>query len=146
MTEREAIEGTYQLFAEGWAALHPGDPSDPNHVPYTFRDEVFGADQLGALEAWVRVSIQHTASDQVTHGSAPSRKFERRGNVFVQVFAPIDQGVGLLATLAGDARTVLEGQRIDDLCIYAGRTEESPGDGRWAMTVVVLPFRYTEVR
>jgi hypothetical protein len=146
MTEIEAINAILSQWKTGWQALHPTSESDPQYVPWTTTNEDFAPDQLGALGAWARISVQHTAAEQATMGSAPSRKFERRGNVFVQLFAPKNNGVALLATLAEDVRTVLEGGRLGEVNIYAGRTVELPEDGVWAMATVILPFRYTRTR
>lgn len=146
MTEAEATQAILEAWEDGWDPLHPEDPDDPEHVPYTYDNEVFDTGSLGDLGAWARVSIRHSTGRQATMGSAPSRKFERRGFIMVQLFAPIDQGRTLLSELADDVRTALEGVRSSELLIHEGVTEESPSDGRWAMSVVTLPFRYTQTR
>jgi hypothetical protein len=146
VTEAQAIEGLYERWQSGWETLHPDIVGDPQRVPYTFKNENFATDDLGTLGAWARVSIIHSTADQVTMGSVGARKFERAGSIYVQIFAPLSQGVGLLARLADDARTVFEGVRVTDVTVHAGRTQEGPDDGAWAMTTVVFPFRYTDVR
>ena len=146
MTEREAIEGILETFESGWETLHPASVSDPDCVPWTTKNEDFDETQLGVLGAWARIAIIHTSAEQITQGLAPVRKFERRGNVFVQLFAPVAAGVGLLADLAQDVRTVLEGQRVGALNLAAGRTQEGAEDARWAMVSVVIPFRYVDQR
>lgn len=146
MTEREAIEAIYEQFESGWEALHPASPTDPAYVPFCFRNEAFLTDALGALGAWARLVVNHTTGEQASMGSVGARKFERYGNVMVQLFAPVGSGVGTLADLAEDARTVLEGIRLGALALHAGRTQEAPDDGAWAMSVVVFEFRYTRTR
>ena len=151
MTEREAIEAILLRWQDEWEALHPSpvmptDPLDLDHVPWTTGNEAFASDALGVLGAWARIHVIHTSADQTTQGSAPSRKFERRGQIYVQLFAPIDAGRALLAELADDVRTAIEGVRAGDLRTYAGRTEELPDDGAWAMTVIAIPFAYTDTR
>lgn len=146
MTEAQAIQAILAQWESGWDDLHPQSSADPDYVPYTYTNEAFEPASLGDLGAWARVSIVHTAGAQVTQGSAPSRKFERRGNVFVQLFAPIDNGVAVLAGLSDDVRTTLEGQRLEDLNLYEGRTEELPEDGIWARRVIVVRFRYVDTR
>lgn len=148
VTEREAIEAILDQWKTGWEALHAGSasPTDPpaaTAVPWTTRNEQFDTD---GLTSWVRIAIIHTTADQTTVGSAPNRKFERRGNVFVHLFAPVDAGYGTLADYADDVRTVLEGKRLDGLLLYAARTEEQPTDGTWAMATVVIPFVYVDTR
>jgi hypothetical protein len=146
VTELEAIQAILGQWETGWDALHPQDTDDPDCVPYTYTNESFSTDQLGDLGAWARVSIIHTSASQLTQGSAPYRKWERRGNVFVQLFAPINQGAATLAELSDDVRTALEGHRLENLNLYEGRTEEVPDDGAWSRRVVVVRFRYVDTR
>lgn len=139
MTEPEAEEAIYQQWKTGWEALHgPG----PQVVPFCLEDEVYDVSQLGPLGAWARVSIEYSTRAQVTHGQ-PS-KSEVRGNIFVQLFAPQNEGTGKLARLSADVRTALAKKSLGDLYTYDGRPVKMPTDGRWAMRLVVVPFRYTE--
>lgn len=149
MTEREAIEAILQRWKTGWQVLHPGSANDtdtpldinePLCVPWTTSNEIWPTELLGALGAWARISVDFTTSQQTTLGT-PS-KDEYRGNVFVQLFGPLGSGDGLLADLAEDARRVLHKKRIGELNLYVGRSEPGASDGRWAMRVVVIPFRY----
>lgn len=134
MTEREAYEAIYQRMDDTWPGLQPA-------VPYTFDNEVFES-----AASWARVSVNHTVSQQVTMGAAPNRKFHRQGNVMVQLFSAANAGRGTLADLAASVRTVFEGQSLSGLHLYAASTNEVPTDGVWAMSVVVIPFRYSETR
>lgn len=141
MTEREAIQAIKTQWIEEWLTLHPDDPNDPDYCPFTFDNEIFET-----ATRWARLSVRHTVSRQATMGSAPSRRFEREGVVMVQLFGNIDAGRGDLADLAADVREVLEGQRLGDVVLHAGSTDEQPTDGVWAMSAISIPFRYTENR
>lgn len=134
MTERQAIEAIYQLWLDSWPTLRPT-------VPYTFANEIFES-----AASWARLSLIHTTSRQMTMGAAPSRRWERNGYVFVQLFAPPDAGRGALADLAEDVRVALEGKRALEINLYAAATNETPTDGAWAMTAVSVPFRYVQTR
>lgn len=142
MTEIEALEAIYLRWAEGWAALHPSAQSDPNYAPYCFRGEVFSRDQLGVLGVWARVDVRHSTRDQTTMGTIASEEVD--GNVFVQLFGPLDQGAGTLARLADDARTVLGRKRLGDLVLFTGETRAPVEDHKtgFSMVVVVVKFRY----
>lgn len=141
MTERESYEAILTQFESVWDVLHPPVSSDPDYAPYAYDNEIFES-----VERWVRLSVRHTVSRQTTMGSAPNRRFEREGVVFVQVFALPNVGRGALADLAADVRTALEGQRLSGLVLHAGSTQEVSTDGVWAMLVVSIPFRYSETR
>src|SRR5689334_17598792 len=117
MTEVEAEEAIYQRFDTGWTALHPASQSDAQHVPFTFRNETFAPSQLGALGAYVSVSIQHSTREQTTQGS-PSKEHVR-GNVIVRLFGPLNEGTKKLAGLADDVRTVLAKKNLNGLNLYS---------------------------
>lgn len=135
MTEAEALEVMTKRWVDAWPALRPT-------VPFTFDGEPFEA-----ADAWARVTFVHTVRAQVTMGTEGARKFESRGNIFVQLFGPVGVGVKQLAELADDVRKVYEGRRLHaDLTTYAGSSRESPSDGRWMQRTVVIPFTYEELR
>jgi hypothetical protein len=150
--EAQANETILERWDSEWEALHPGSRPPSNTalatcVPWNARGESFQPDQLGPLGAWARVVTRHSSANQTTQGRAPSRKFERRGSIYVSVFAPINSGTALITSLADDVRTVFEGQTLGGVLIVgAGRTEEADEDGVWTSSVVILPFRYTETR
>lgn len=139
LSELDAVEAIYDRWRIHWTAAQPG-------VPYTFTNETSD----GQDPAWARLSIQHSTSNQVTIGQAPHRKFERRGNVFVQLFGAVDVGRGALEGLVDATRTALESRVIASSCgaVYtrAARVVEIPEDGQWWMSAVVVPFFYQETR
>lgn len=139
MTEAEAIEAIQQRFIDGWTAIHPADPEDPDHVPFTFSGEVFDSS-----DTWVRLSVNHSTRNQMTAGA--TARFDSRGNIMVQLFGSIDIGATQLAELAEDVRTVLEGIRLQDIVIRAGASRPAGTDGRWEMKIVTLPFEVEQQR
>jgi hypothetical protein len=149
VTERQVIEAALAQFDAQWEVLHPGSRSPANTaqagcVPWTTSNEPFTPDQLGVLQAWARITINHSTRVQATMGDAPTFKDDVRGQIIVQLFAPVGKGGGLLADLAKDVRSTLRG-RFSGLSLHAGATQPGGEDGRWAMCVVVIPFRYEDV-
>lgn len=143
MTEAQAIEAICQHWIDGWLPLHPGNPLDPNHVPFTFDNEEFAS-----VPTWARVSVVHTVSEQGSMGGPGTRRFERRGQVAVQLFGSVDVGRQALARLADDVRSFLEAAAITaasgTVHTYAGTTREGPPDGAWHMTLLTVPFWYDQ--
>lgn len=139
MTEAQAIEAIAQRWKDGWEALQPT-------VPYTFEDEFFEAPTV-----WARVTVRHSVRQQISAGDVGTRRFEHRGNVFVQLFGDVDRGRAQLAGLADNARSVFEAKRIvvdandDKLTLYSASSRESPTDGRWAQHTVTVPFVYYQL-
>jgi hypothetical protein len=144
MTEAEAVEAIYQQWEDGWEALHPADPEDPDHVPYVFDNET-----LTAPAQWARVTIVHADRQQESMGGVGSRRVHITGSIGVQVFSDVNEGQHGRALLCDDVRTALELQSIsapdDDEPIrtFAGATQNPTTDGRWFSATVVIPFRYT---
>lgn len=139
MTEAAAYEAILQQWATAWEISHP-NADTALRVPYCFADEAFTTDSLGTLGAWARVTVEPTTSEQATFGQAPYRKFERRGNVFVQLFAPMGEGSAKILALVEDVREVFEGMRISELNLYAA-TPRRVDDKAWTSRVVVIPYR-----
>lgn len=140
MTEQQAIEALAQQWDAEFPVLYPG-------IPAMLRNEA-GPDS----GTWVRVTMEHTSSRQISSGPVGSRRYERRGNVMVQVFAPVDQGDHALAGYCDGIRSFLEGTELTvsgadgALNVHSGRTQEMTEDGTWCGKVIVLPFTYYETR
>jgi hypothetical protein len=144
VTEAQAIEALTQRWIDAW----PGATS-PSTVPYTFRGETFDA-----VATWARVTFRPLVRVQATMGPVGGRRFEDRGQIFVQLFADIGTGDLLLAQLAGAVRTVYESRTIGtaELVTFAatrragGDRDSRLGDGRWEMSVVQIPYWFDETR
>lgn len=138
MREAEAVEGMENTFATDWPGLNPT-------VPFTLVNE-----QFVGVAKFASVEIRHDSRVQATMGSAPIRKFECRGAIIVTLYAPVDEGRRVLAALADDARTILEGRSItiagDVLHLHGGATAELPTDGARAISTVTVEFLYYETR
>lgn len=140
MKEAEAIEAICLRWKTSWDVLQPT-------IPYTFDNDAFNA-----VPGFARVTVQHTTSQQHTLGAPSSRRFERRGNIMVQLFGDVDVGRKALSTLVADVRTTLEAQAInaasggEPLTTQAAATREVPSTGRWYAFIVVIPFIYYETR
>lgn len=152
MTEPEAVQALYAELVAGWAMpeINRADPVGAKYVPITFKNERLDTSQLGPLSAWARASIIWTGAEQITQGQAPYRKWMRYGYVFVQLFVPADTGTALLALLAHDIRTALEGKGIDDDLNTregaSGNPTADKDDPRWAMQTVTVRFDFEETR
>ena len=128
-TAREEISA---LWSAGWTLARPD-------VPFTIEGEAYDA-----ADSWARLSVVHATRNRVTIGEHP--RDEIRGFVAVQLFAPVNQGIAALSTMADQARGVLEGVTGATVTTYAASTRYGQPDGRWATAIVVVPFRYYDVR
>lgn len=139
MNEQQATDAIEQFWLDNWPVQQPA-------VPFTFGNEVFES-----VETWCRLTIVSSTGKQTTMGAPGTRKFERRGNIVVQLFGSIGIGDQQLATLADSVRTVLESARIGvqyspPVLTYEGVSRPGPSDGRWAMRMVVVPYLFIETR
>jgi hypothetical protein len=144
VTEAEAVKAVIDHWQAGWEALHPADPSHVDHVRWIPRNIA-----RPNAATWVRITLQHTSSRQITQGQAPYRKWDRRGWIAVSIYVPINTGTLLASRLADHVRSVLEGKSIggsERVVTYEGPTEELPEEGQWARSIVKVPFRYVETR
>jgi hypothetical protein len=134
VTEAEVIEALAQHWRDTWPAL--------SVVPFTFDNEI-----ADSAEQYARVSFVPTVRSQATMGTEGARRFHMRGQIFVQLFGPVNVGVKSLYELADKAREVFEATRIaDEITTYAGSTRQSPSDGVWSMVTVTIPYLAEELR
>lgn len=140
MTEAQAVEAIVSAWSTAWSALRPGEY-------WTTENEV------GASEAtWSRISVRPSASVQASMGPPGSRRFHRRGNIAVQLFAPINAGDAAISAMVDDVRTVLEGESFtvsgvtEPVKTFAASSDGRQSDGAWHMVTVVVPFRYQQTR
>ncbi len=134
MTQDELETAILQRWENGWEALHPADPSDPDHVPWTTDNESYDA-----AAVWAHVAIEPTVRVRTTQGRAYGR-YSARGIIRVRLFGDINVGASQLAQLADDAIGVLEEARIDSLILREASQRKGPSDGRWEMRVVTVPY------
>lgn len=139
MTEEQAIQAIYKRWSDNWPTLQPT-------VPFSFTNEGFAS-----VTSFAHVRVQHGPTSQRTQGQTPYRKFERTGQIVVDLFGPVDVGRGELSRLAGSVRTIFEGVSIvhsggDVVYTYATRTEERDEDGMHARARLFTEFRYVETR
>lgn len=149
MAEDTTIKAAREAILSRWIAqwVDSGSP----RTPYTFENEKSAPPEAVAQAAfgtdtgsWVRLSVRNTYSAQETLGPVGSRKFERRGDIHIQIFVPVDRGTADADTLLGQARAVFEGARFSGITCYAGTPKEVGVDGRWYQVNVVIQFTYYE--
>ena len=139
MTEAQAYELIVERFDSQWDAL--ANVVVPAGVPHVFEDEAI------ALTGYLAMcSVIHTVTTPQTTGAAGTRRCERRGNVFVKVWVPADQGRKIASKLLDAARVIFEGVSLysgsEPVTVLAGATREIGTDGARYMATVVLPFYY----
>lgn len=148
MKEAEAIELLSARWNTMWPTLQPA-------VPSSLENEAWRPPDNTAY--WAAAFIRHTTSQQLTQGAEGKRRFERKGNIIVMLFADVDQGRGGLSLLVdrpNGVRAIFEGKRLalvtDPLWIGAAASAEGgkngkTTDGRWFQQNVQLPFRYYDI-
>jgi len=135
-TVGEATESIYKLIADNW------NPADGDLV---FDNESYKQDN----KPFVRAVVRHFLSDQETLGPiGQKRSWERRGNLFVQIFTLANTGRGNSDVIASKLKTALEGSRIPGtgVVLFAGLTQEIGNDGPFFQMNYVVPFVYYERR
>lgn len=146
MTQDELEAAIKQRWESGWEALHPAEPGDPDHVPYTFQNESFDA-----ADVYAHVAIEPTVRVRTTQGRRFG-KYAARGIIRVRLFGSIDVGASQLAGFVDeivgtpDTEGVLDECRIGDLNYREGSHRPGPPDGRWEMRVITVPYELEQQR
>jgi hypothetical protein len=116
VTPDEARRAIYDEFLDQW---------DQGVAALELEGEPFKEPGPGA--SWARLSFRQLGGGQLTLGPTGSRKYRRRAGAFVQVFVPATQGgMRLGASLAHDARAILEGRRVSGVEFDDGQVSEIP--------------------
>lgn len=144
MDQDAATKAILAHWKAGWETLHPANPAHADHVKWVPANV-----DAGSASRWVRVTIRHTTTRQITQGQAPYRKWERRGRIAVDIFVPRNTGTELADLLTGHVRSVFEGESIgstERVVTYEAPSEETAEEGQWYRTIVKVQFRYVETR
>jgi len=130
-TARETI---YQTFVTDWA----------NATPVTFANEDFSPP---TDTPWVRLAVLHFTGNQETLGEVGNRRFRREGQISIQVFTPLNDGLRDIDALVQSARQIFEGRTLTGpiWCTDSAVQEIGPSDG-WFQFNVDTDFAYEEVR
>lgn len=140
MTQDELETAILQRWESNWEAIHPADPLDPDHVPWTSKNESFDG-----VDAYVHIAIEPTVRVRTTQGRNRG-KYEARGIIRVRLFGSVDVGgaqlAGFVDEIVGTPTTtgVLDEARVGDLIYREGTHRPGPSDGRWEMRVVTVPY------
>ena len=95
---------------------------------------------------WVRLSMRHFGGGQESLGDVGSRKFNREGSVFVQVFIPQDQGLSAADIIAQEAREIFEGKTLSGIRLFTAEIREVGLTDGYHLILVEIGFEYTETR
>ena len=99
-------------------------------------------------EIWLRFSVRHFTRNQVSLGDVGGRKYERRGSVFVQCFAPQKDGMKGTDDVVAEVVTILEGKTLtpDNVRLFSANVREIGLLDGYHQTNVEVPFFYQETR
>lgn len=103
----DARKAIYSLYVNGQGDFVPSTNLFFDNSPGTEPDT-----------AWARLSVRHNFATQETLGTITNRKFERRGNVILNIFTPAGQGTSAADGYAETAQGIFEGTRISNTTVY----------------------------
>lgn len=135
-TIKEAKVAIANAFLAGWAPL--GFPAELPNEKFTKPSD----------SPWARLTIRHNSGTQYTLGKDGTRKFERGGTVFVQIFTPDEEGGGRATDLMAAVLDIFEGERISGttVCFRDVIPRETGPDGKWYQVTIEATFDYIEVK
>lgn len=105
-------------------------------------------DLTSSVEPWARVTLRHVTGNNVSlTGSLGLQRFERTGNLTVQVFVPMGEGLTEGLTLAKVIADAFEGvSTTSGVWFRNTRVNEIGPDGSWFQINVIVDFLYDEVK
>lgn len=136
MTPLEARDIIFNVFktvwdATGFIAVYDDVPSTPPNTD----------------TSWARVTMQHFSGRQASlAGELGARRWENRGLVTAQIFAPIGDGKTQVYTLSELVRNGYRDAKNLSVWFRDPRINEVGNDGAWEQINVLVNFEYDDVR
>lgn len=137
-TSSQARQEVYETLKTVWESTYAG-------MPIVFANESF--DSKGVAE-YISVEVRQTGGGQDTLGAVGNRRFERRGLVFVQLYAAVNRGLARLDELSKTVLDTLEGKTlpVNNVFLYSGVFRELPPEGAWIRGSVTVQITYDEIK
>lgn len=109
-------------------------------------EEGEGLDQGSA--PWYRVSVREAAGGRANLNGVPTtRRYERKGFLAIQCFAPVNGGDKAGMTMAEEARAYFEDRRLSNEVIYINANiRPQPPDGKWNPVLLEVAIEFTEFK
>lgn len=140
-----AIDEMLSLVNKHWSSETPA-VNDGDVAELVF-DETGNPKSKKHDAPWARVTVRHNDGQQRSMGTRGNRRFERSGQVIIQVFAPKSEGVTLRSKLGKIAIDSLEGNSTPGGVWFRNvRAQELGPDGAWSRVNVVADFSYDEIK
>lgn len=139
MTADEARDEMCAVARTAWLAA--SQPSGTMLFP-----DVPGSKPPEQRVPWARVTVRHATGRQSSFGNATARrKFTQTGTLWVQVFAPVGDG---LVTAYALAQTVVNAYRTAHGTVWYrnARMQEVGSSGAFEQINVLTDFTYDDVR
>lgn len=93
---------------------------------------------------WARFTIRHADGGSAAIGN---RRFRREGTIFIQLYAPVGDGLSALDPLTKIAMDAYEGQSTAGGAWFRDvRSREIGPDGDWYQVNVLVDFEYHEIK
>lgn len=104
-------------------------------------------------DTWARWTLDYISGRQASLGGTTSRKFDKRGLIYVSVFTPLGDGLANARDASQVALFAYEGKRTPSDVWFRNVRIESEGHGQgtgrnksWWTTLVVAEFIYEHLR
>lgn len=116
---------------------------------YVSTDLYFENEKYKTLSDFIRVSIRTYDFDQETLGAVGQRKFQRRGDISIQIFTERNKGVQDANVIKEELISILEGKSgLGGTNVYTGPMRSSfvGQDGRFRQENINIEFTFFETR
>lgn len=133
-TEVEARRAIYDRMIANW---------DTTLAVFTLAPKSFNPP---AASNWVRLAVVHEESEQRSLAGPllGSRKYVRSGQITLQIFSPINNGMEPNDEMVRAGRTLFEGVRFDGIRTFDAVANEIGPDGDYFQTNLDVAFDYEE--
>ena len=102
----------------------------------------------GSLDPWARVQMRTAFGNQGSlSGALGTQRWDRGGDIIVQIFIPLGEGLSRAKQLVKIVLDAYEGVTTSGGAWFRNARENEIGDdGEWHQTNVVIEFTYDEIK
>ncbi|WP_363324460.1 phage tail terminator-like protein [uncultured Roseibium sp.] len=130
MSNSDIRKETEELFSTAFTAAHPSVPISYENIDFT----------PTSGQPWVRISIRTQESTRRNIGSSV-KNYDFSGNVFVQIFAPLGEGLGDAYAIADTVDEIFRNVETEHIRFRSPSASPVGESSSWYQVNATVPFR-----
>lgn len=95
---------------------------------------------------WTRLTVRGIGGGQTSLGKVGNRRYDRLGQIVINIFTPVEEGTSRGDILAQEALDLFEGTRFNGVVVNNAVIQEIGAKDTWYQINVTASFEYYEIK